>query len=318
MALSDLQVFEEFAYGAATETITQQVELFNGASRGAIMLVAANNSGDYSSETFWSAISGLIRRRDSYGSGSVSAVALAQEAHTSVKVAGGTPPITFQPQSLSWIQKNPEEAGVVIGEQLGLGMTQDYVNSALRVGQAAIGNNTPMVEDDSSATVSRQGFVSAAARFGDRAGSILVWAMHSKVMHDLYAENVANASRLFEIGSINVMEDGFGRLMIMTDSPDLVTTGTPNTYHTLGLVEGAISIEDNGDLFTNVQTNNGSENIERTMQSEYTFNAKVMGYSWDKVNGGASPTDAELATGSNWDKVAASDKDTAGVMLNTQ
>lgn len=318
MALSDMQVFEEYAYGAATETITQQVELFNAASRGAITLVAASNEGDYSTETFWKEISGLVRRRDAYGSGAVSAVALEQDAMTAVKVAGGTPPISFQPQQLSWIQKNPEEAGVVIGEQLGQGMLQDMVNSAIRAGQAAIGNVAALVEDDTAGTITRAGLVAASARFGDRAADIAVWVTHSKTMHDLFAENVTNTNRLFDIGSVSVMEDGFGRLFIMTDSPALITSGTPDDYHTLGLVEGALSIEDNGDLFTNVETTNGTENIGRTMQSEYTFNAKVKGYSWDKANGGASPTDAELGTGTNWDQVASDVKNTAGVMLSTQ
>lgn len=318
MALSDMQVFEEYAYGAATETIAQKVDLFNAASRGVITLVAASNEGDYSSETFWSEISGLIRRRDAYGSGAVSSVALEQEAHTSVKIAGGTPPIAFEPQQLSWIQKNPEEAGVVIGEQLGVGMTADYINSAIRAGQAAIGNVSALVQDGTSGTITRAGLVSASAKFGDRAGDIAAWITHSKSMHDLYAENVTNTNRLFDIGTVSVMEDGFGRLFIMTDSPALITSGTPDTYHTLGLVPGAISIEDNGDLFTNIETTNGTENIQRTMQSEYTFNAKVKGYSWDKANGGASPTDAEIGTGTNWDQVASDVKNTAGVMLNTQ
>lgn len=90
MALSNMQVFEQYAYGSATETIAQQVDLFNEATRGAITLVAAQNEGDYSTETFWKEIAGLTRRRDAYGSGAVAAVALAQEAHTGVKIAGGT------------------------------------------------------------------------------------------------------------------------------------------------------------------------------------------------------------------------------------
>ena len=318
MALSDMQVFEEYAYGAATETIAQQVELFNAASRGAITLVSAANEGDYSTETFWKEISGLMRRRNAYGSGSVSAVALSQAAHTGVKVAGGTPPVKFEPQQLSWIQKNPEEAGVVIGEQLGRGMTQDMINTAILAARAAIGNVSALVEDDTAGTITRAGLVAASARFGDRAGDIVCWVTHSKVMHDLFSENVTNTNRLFDIGTITVMEDGFGRLMIMTDSPALITSGTPDDYHTLGLVDGAVSIEDNGDLFTNMETTNGTENISRTMQAEYTFNAKVKGYSWDKANGGASPNDAALGTGTNWDQVATDVKNTAGVMLNTQ
>lgn len=319
MALSDMQIFEEYAYGAATETITQQVDLFNAASRGAITLVPANNEGDYSSETFWKNIPGLIRRRDAYGTGPVAEVALEQDATTSVKVAGGTPPITFTPAQMTWIQKSPEEAGVVIGEQLGVGMTADYINSAIRVGQAAITNlGDAATVTATDANIARGGLVDASAKFGDRSSSIAVWVMHSKVMHDLYAENVTNTNRLFDIGAVNLMEDGFGRLLLMTDAPDLVTAGSPNTYATLGLTEGAISIEDNGDLFANVETSNGGENIIRSMQSEYTFNAKVKGFAWDKANGGASPNDAALATGSNWDQVATSVKDTAGVALLTR
>lgn len=318
MALSDMQVFEQYAYGSATETIAQQVELFNAASRGAITLTSAANEGDYSSETFWKEIAGLMRRRNAYGSGAVGGVNLSQDAHTSVKVAGGTPPVTFTVAQMSWIQKSPEEAGVVIGEQLGVGMMQDMINTALRAGRAAIGANAALLEDDTAGTITRGGLVAASARFGDRAGDIAAWVMHSKVLHDLFAENITNTNRLFDIGTVSVLEDGFGRILIMTDSPDLITTGTPDTYHTLGLVDGALMVEDNGDLFTNIETTNGDENIIRTMQAEYTFNAKVKGYSWDKANGGASPNDAALALGTNWDKVATSDKNTAGVLLNTQ
>lgn len=318
MSLNEMQVFEDYAYGTATETVDQQIDLFNEASGGAITLVSASNEGDYSSETFWKNIAGLVRRRNSYGSGAVSSVAIAQDAMTSVKIAGGTPPIAFEPQQLTWIRKSPEEAGVVIGEQLGLGIVQDQLNAAIRVSRAAISGQASLVEDGTAGVIQRSGMVNASARFGDRAGDIVVWIMHSKVLHDLAVENITNTNRLFDIGSVSVLEDGFGRRLIMTDSPDLVTTGVTDNYHTLGLVSGAVSIEDNGDLFMNTETTNGNENIERTMQSEFTYNAKVKGYTWDKANGGASPNDAALALATNWDKVATSDKDTAGVLLNTQ
>jgi hypothetical protein len=50
------------------------------------------------------------------------------------------------------------------------------------------------------------------------------------------------------------------------------------------------------------------------MQVDYSFGLALKGYSWDSVNGGKSPTDAELATGTNWDKVATDIKHTAGVI----
>lgn len=50
------------------------------------------------------------------------------------------------------------------------------------------------------------------------------------------------------------------------------------------------------------------------MQVDYTFGLGLKGYTWDAASGGKSPSDAALGTGSNWDKVATSDKHTAGVI----
>jgi hypothetical protein len=318
MALSDMQVFEEFAYGAATETIQQNVDLFNGSSAGTIVLVPGDNSGDFSTETFWQNISGLVRRRDAYGSGAVAEVPISQEEMTSVKVAGGTPEIKFDINQLTWIQKNPQEAGVVIGEQLGLGITQNMINTAILSATSAIGGQASLVYDGTTGSLSRSGLVMASAAFGDRSDRINAWITHSKSLHDLMGENVANANRLFQIGNISIREDGYGRPIIMTDSPALTYDDGGARYRTAGLVPMAVTVEDNGDLFTNVQTDNGSENIKRSMQSEFSFNVKVAGYTWDKTNGGASPADAALGASTNWDMVATDVKNTAGVMLNTQ
>ena len=41
---------------------------------------------------------------------------------------------------------------------------------------------------------------------------------------------------------------------------------------------------------------------------------KMLGYSWDVANGGKSPTDAEIATGTNWDLYVTDVKNSAGVI----
>ena len=47
MALSDLQVYSEYAYTTFTETLQQQVELFNAATGGALLLSSAAHQGDF-------------------------------------------------------------------------------------------------------------------------------------------------------------------------------------------------------------------------------------------------------------------------------
>lgn len=318
MALSDMQKFEEYTRNMAWETIDQQIALFNTASRGCIVLRSGRNVGDITTETFWKKIPGLMRRRDAYGSGTLNPTTMSEDKESSVKVAGGTLPVVFEPQQFTWIKENPEDAGVLFGEQLAEGVLADYINSALGVVSAAIGNNAEAVYDGSAGTMTRGAFVKGAAKFGDRAGDIAAWAMHSTPMHTLFEANVANSEQLFNIGNLNVMQDGFGRVFIVTDAPDLVVAGSPTKFHTLGLTAEAVVIEDNGDLATATETKTGGENIKRVIQAEYTFNAKVKGYSWDKANGGASPDDAALRTGANWDLKCDSIKNTAGVKIITQ
>jgi hypothetical protein len=64
-----------------------------------------------------------------------------------------------------------------------------------------------------------------------------------------------------------------------------------------------------------METSNGNKRIETTWQADYTFGVKLKGYAWDVANGGASPTDAELFTGTNWDKAVAENKHTLGTLL---
>jgi hypothetical protein len=62
----------------------------------------------------------------------------------------------------------------------------------------------------------------------------------------------------------------------------------------------------------------GEENLARIWQGEYSFVLGIRGYAWDAANGGKSPNDTAVGTGTNWDKIVTSIKDTAGVIVNTQ
>src|SRR6187397_104527 len=103
MAMSNMVVFDDTVQRTITEVITQQVMLFNSASAGTITLATKRNAGDFRKMSSFSAIAGLVRRRDVYSSGSVNAVALAMLQEASVKIAAGTVPVAFNPSQFSWI-----------------------------------------------------------------------------------------------------------------------------------------------------------------------------------------------------------------------
>ena len=323
MALSDLAVYSEYAYASMTEVLRQRIDLFNAATGGAITLRSAAHQGDFSDVAFFAKISGLVRRRNSYGSGSVGEKKLAHLVDTMVKVAAGTPPVRLDPGQFKWIQQNPEVAGAALGQQLAVDTMADMLNVGLGASYAALSAQTAVVYDATGNTspentLSFGNLNNGQAKFGDQASTISAWVMHSKPMFDLYGKNLSNAERLFNYGNINVMRDPFGKLLVMTDSQNLVITGAPNNYAVLGLVPGAVIIDQNNDYTANEEAKNGDENIIRTFQAEWSYNVGVRGFAWDKTNGGKSPNDAALLTATNWDKYATSHKDLAGVVVKVR
>lgn len=317
----DLEIFNRQVYTAATELVDQQVELFNQNSNGTILLRPSDaNMGDFSMEASFKLISKLVRRRDvANGTNSVDAVRLGQLKNVSVKVASGTSPIAWERAQFNWIKQNQGQAASVIAEQLAKGMLQDQLNVAIKGLVAAMGANTKVVTDKSGDTGNeaiRPAYLAeAAGKFGDRQMDIAAWILHSKSMTDLWKDALTNGEQLFRYESVAIMRDPFGRVFIMTDSPDLLAT---DVYSTLGLVEGAVIVEPNNDFDAVTVDTTGTENIQTTYQAEWSYNLGLLGYAWNTESGSSAPNDTALGTGSNWTKIATSDKDTAGVLLRTK
>ena len=313
-----LAIFNQYAHASMLEVIAQQIALFNGASRGALMLKSAKNEGDFSDIALWQRISGLVRRRDAYATGAVTPIDIHNLVNTTVKVAAGTPPVKLPTSMLAWIGRDPKEAGVVVGKQLAEDMLADMVNTGILCAASALNAITAVKYSATGAVLALSGLVSGASKFGDRAEDIKTWLIHSKPMFDLYQGAIANGTSLFSFGTVQVREDGFGRAFVVSDSSSLVVSGTPDNYRTLGLTVGAVTVEQNPDFTSVVVPKTGDENLSQEFQAEWSYNLGVKGFAWDKTNGGASPNNAALGTSTNWDRTATSHKDLAGVLVLTQ
>lgn len=314
----DLQVFNKQTYTAMTETVAQDIEKFNEASAGTIVLQNTPSQGDFDIRTSFKAIAGLVRRRNVYGTGDVEAKRLEHLLNISVKVAAGTPPIHWENTQYNWVMQNPELASITIGEQLAKARIADMLNTAVLAGCAAIGGNAATVHDDNKNLATFRTLNQGAAKFGDRSGAIRAWIVHSSVMHNLFDNALTNGERLFVYDNINVIRDPFGRLFVVTDSPALVKTGAAPIYNTLGLVENAIIVNGNDDFDSVLERGTGKENLQSKFQAEWSYNVGVLGYKWDESAGGKSPDDTKLGTSANWLKAATFDKDTAGVLIKTK
>ena len=320
MAITDMKVFNSFLYEPTYEKTAQMIEKFNAASNGAITLTNVANIGDYAARMFWKNLDGAQYRRDIYSPSNVSITDLSQEQWDSVKVAGGVGPIRWEPAQLTWIQRSPAEAIEVISEAVAELIVKDQLNSVIAAGVAAIENNAGTTNDVSGgATASQQEINNSLALFGDSSQMIIAHVMTGIQYHNLVGDAIANSNNLFEIGGVAVREGtafGQGRPIVVTDAPALTAAGP--IQKVLSLTAGGLMVEDNNDFISRIDepiaTTGNNSNLETLYQNNYTFNLRLKGYSWDRTNGGKSPTDAEIATGTNWDKVVQSDKHTAGVI----
>jgi len=315
MSLSQMQVFNEYIMPATIETLGQVVEKFNGASNGAIRLTTEGFTGDFLQESFFAAIHSAQRRVDRYAAqASAAATDLTQLKHSSVKVAGGFGPIRYEPSQMTWLEK-PTATGIeVASKNFAEALMKDQLNTAIAALVAAISNQAAATNDVSATAGINYGSMNGAhAKFGDRSGDLVAQIMTGAVYHKLIGANLTNTPQLFQAQGVRVV-DILGKAVIVTDAPGLYLAGTPNKDFVLSLAPDAAIVSDGADLISNIETKNGQTRIETTMQVDYTFGLGLKGYTWDEANGGKSPTDAELATGSNWDKVATDIKHTAGVI----
>lgn len=317
MSLSQMQVFNKYFMPAIIETLAQMVQKFNAASNGAIRLTTDGFEGDFLQESFFASIHSAQRRVDRYAAQAAAAATdLTQQKHSSVKIAGGFGPIRYEPSQMTWLQKPTAEGIEVASRNFAEAMMADQLNTAIAGLVAAIGNQPDATNDVSAATDPALSYVAmndAHAKFGDHSGNLIAQVMNGTAYHKLIGANLVNTTQLFQAQNVRVV-DILGKPVIVTDAPALYEAGTPNKLKVLSLAESAAIVHDGSDVITNIETSNGQTRIETTMQMDYSFGLGLKGYTWDEANGGKSPSDAEIATGTNWDKVATSIKHTAGVL----
>jgi hypothetical protein len=316
MALTNMQVYNDEIVGNTIELLGQRIDMFNAASGGSILLNAATFRGDFSKESFFNQIASAQRRVDRYAANTTqTSTALTQGEMVGVKVAGGFGPVIFEPAQMTYLQQNPGAAITAIASGFADALLADQLNTAVGCAVAAVEGQAALVSDVSgSAGVTQGGLNNSHRKFGDMSSILSADIMTGDVYHRLVAEAITNGNRLFLSTNVQVV-DILGKLVVISDIPALYEAGTPNKDKVLSVTSGGIIVDNSSDIVSNMETTNGNKRIETTWQSDYTFGVKLKGYAWDVANGGASPTDAELFTGTNWDKAVTDNKHTLGTLL---
>lgn len=319
MALSDMNVYDDEIYTTTIELLGQKLGLFNAASGGTIVLDANAWRGNYTKESFYQQLAGAQRRVDrTIANAAQASTTLAMGETGGVKVAGGFGPVVFEPAQMTWLQEDPATAIMVISEGFADALLADQLNTSVGCAVAAVENQASLVNDVSALTAGAGSLTSKVLngshfKFGDANGMLRADVMHSKGNEVLINNALDNGERLFESSNVTVVSI-LGKLMIVSDIPALLVAGTPNKVKVLSITVGAVIVDNSTDIITNMETKNGNKRIETTWQADYTFGIRLKGYKWDEANGGASPDDTDLFTGTNWDLAMTDVKHTLGTL----
>lgn len=322
---TDMVIYQEEFQTGLVEKVTQFLQVFNEATRGAIRLVPNALKGHYSKGAFFKDVANLVTRRDISSTAAATDLAMTQDEVISVKLNRKIGPVS---QTLDAIKKaglTEAEASRVFGALAGERKMRDMLNSGLIALETAIQAVTAMnldITGETLKTAHTKALARALAKFGDAGQDIVCWVSHSKPHSDVLIGLIDDkVTGLADIVTIQGAIPAFlGRPAIVTDSPALLDLNgsLTDTYNTLGLVQDALTVEESEDESFVTEIVTGLENLSRRWQAEYAYNVKVKGHKWDVTNGGINPNDATLGTTTNWDKVASDDKLTSGVRLVTQ
>ena len=199
MALSDMQVFNQYFMPAVVEKYPQMIQQFNAASGGALQLEAAGFDGDFLQESFYKEMFAAGRRVNRYDANTpVAATQLEQALQNAVKVAGGWGPLEYEPSQMSWLRKPTQEGVTMFAQSFSEFLLADQLNTVLLALTTAIENNADATVDQGDAAtgsiLSHAGLNKADALFGDASGSIVTRVMNGHSKHLLIGENIANAT----------------------------------------------------------------------------------------------------------------------------
>lgn len=314
--MADL-IQEEVVALTVLEANTQELDVFNEASRGGLVLTTAISTGWATITKFFEGAKGGVRR----GTG---------EAFTPSelgRISVISPKMNRQSaytKTLSAIKKmegvNNAQYSELVGEAHATDEASDYANIMIGIAANVVSSNDDLTSDITGTTTGLMTYpdmIAAASKFGDKAPMLQTVLIHSKPYYDLSKDVAAGNSRYVPELGLTIV-DGIpsypNKVFVVTDAPDLVfdNAGTYN-YITLMLVPGGGVATRSEEPFFNVD-NTAKVGNETSPESiyDYTPQFTLRGWSWTAAT--ENPTEAQIKTPGNW-TLKTEIKNSAGIAI---
>lgn len=280
--ITDMKFYEDNLAGGYIEKITQNINAFNAASNGCLVLRGEDKTGDYAREAFWKLVSGMSRRDDTSTAGQTPQL-LTQDENITVKLKHKFDQFAMTEDAFYSAGRSPDEFAFVLGQQMADQSTQYTLNRLIASINAALSGVSGATLDVSGAgsgnTLSPQNLNKALALYGDQQARVVAWVMAGAGLNAIADKMLGDAK--FNDSGISIYNGGvptLGRPVLTIDTD--VTSTADGKFQVFGLVKDAgvaIQSEPARAIF---ERKGGLENIVIQGQAEGAFNLGVKGFKW--------------------------------------
>jgi uncharacterized protein YjdB len=303
---TDLIIYNDLAQTAFLERRQDNLDMFNTASNGAILIDNELIEGDFRKRAFYK-VNGSIDPRDVNSVKTVAGKKIGAGEAVGVKVPWKYGPYETTEEAFKRRGRNVSEFSEVIGIDVADATLEGFIKYAINSLIAAIGANADMTVSADIATDGKKTLTKGLRKYGDKFNRVALFVMHSTTYFDIVDQAIDN--KLYEEAGVVVYGGQPGTL----GKPVLVTDAAP-VDAILGLVASAVKItESQAPGFRSFEIND-QENFAIGYRAEGAVNVDLLGYSWD-TSKGANPDLTKLGEGDNWKKHFDSNKSTAGVLI---
>ncbi len=311
-------VYKDTLRGEEYRRTVEQVDIFNEASNGAILLESdparqMAEGGDFSETGRWKPVSSLVNRRDNDNPGNTVDVSkLEMTGGRLVRQTLGCGPVSVTDIQARKAGKafDMNSAMVNLGQQFAESKLLAIRNNLIAGAVAGVSNVASHVLDmargqtaGAKVTASFANINTLLAKMGDSREDVSAFLMPSAVFADLVGDSIGNY-QFDRVAGVTIYQDvvqAFGRAVIVADVPSLIVDQTSNyytEYGVLGLGKGALRGTIVYDQGIELQRDILRESSVTYVREDFDIEYELYGLKWNSATD--NPTDADLATAGNW------------------
>ena len=304
MALFD-PIYNELLHTQIMEGLVQKIDILNSSSNNTILMGTESFMGHYLQESFFDRVTDLIERRDITVDTATTDKRMSTKEN--VEVAIDFKSRVFESyENLLRTGRSLDTMTTLVASQFVEEFIKRHVNLAMGAAVNAAVTSTVMFNSAlNTSTTDFTHLLKGQELFEDKYDEVAAYVMNVNAWFDL-RRNIISNYKIDTVGGVQIatgMTETMGKPVIVSNIPALSwDSGVGDIKNRIvSLRPGAIRLTERDGRVTRVHEVTDQENLGVRWATDGTVRVGLLGYEWDIANGGASPSDANLQLGTNWD-----------------